>query len=381
MSIKQKKLKIGFFSSIDTTIPPPKGIIYAPITFTENLARRLSKKGHHVALFALKNSRIPGVKIYSLDYKWNKNPKTKNMDWVSHIYFTPKFLDYELKKDIKKFYNQLAISEIYTRQKQFDILHFNYSEIDNIIPFAKLFKTPILIVIHDHITPLRKVVLKKTQDFKNIYFVSISVSQYKSFKKINLIKIIHHGININRFQFNLNPKNYMLFSGRLFYKKGVDVAIKAAQKLKNNLKIIGTINDLDYYNKSIKPYLNKNIQYLGTKHRQELIRFYQNARVLLFPIKWEEPFGLVMIEAMACGTPVVAFKRGSVPEVIVNGKTGFIVKNTEEMIKAIKKIYQMPETEYKKMRNNCREHIEKNFTIERMTDEYEKLYYEILKGA
>ena len=372
-------MKIGFFNSIDTTIPLPKGIINAPMIFTKNLAKKLSEKGHQVSLFALKNSRVPGVKIYPLDYKWNRNIKNEDMDWVSHTCFTPKFLNYKLKKDIKKFYNQLAISEICIRQKQFDILHFNYSEIDNIIPFAKLFKTPILIVIHDYITPLRKVVFKETQNFKNIYFVSISASQRKSFKKANFIETIHHGIDVNKFQFNPNPKNYMLFSGRLFYKKGVDAAIKTAQKTKNNLKIIGTINDLDYYNKSIKPYLNKNIQYLGTKYRQELIRFFQNARVSLFPIRWKEPFGLVMIEAMACGTPVIAFNRGSVPEIIKDGKTGFIVKNTDEMIKAVKKIYQMPETEYKKMRYNCRKHVEENFTIEKMVDNYEKVYYEILK--
>ncbi|MGB2762611.1 MAG: glycosyltransferase, partial [Minisyncoccales bacterium] len=104
------------------------------------------------------------------------------------------------------------------------------------------------------------------------------------------------------------------------------------------------------------------------------------AKLLLLPIQWEEPFGLVMIEAMACGTPVIAFRRGSVPEIIKDGVTGFICKPNDLnlMIKTVKKIYQMPEAEYKKMRHNCRRHVEKNFSVEKMVDNYEKVYYKIL---
>lgn len=375
-----KKLRIALFSSIDQTIPLPRNIINAPVAFTEILARGLSKKGHRVTVFALKDSHIQGVKIYTLDYKWDKNLKTEKKDWVSHTAFTTSFLNYELQKDIKKFYNQLAISEIYLKQKEFDIIHFNYSEIDNIIPFAKLFKTSILIVIHDFLTPLRKVVLKKAREFKNIHFVSLSSSQRKEYSLASFIKTIYHGTDTQKYQFNSIPKNYLLFSGRLLYKKGADEAIKVAQESKNNLKIIGQVTDLNYYNKFIKPHLNKNIQYLGIKSGQQLVSFYQNARALLFPIKWEEPFGLVMIEAMACGTPVIAFGRGSVPEIVKDGKTGFICKPNDlnSMVKAVKKIYQMPEAEYRKMRYNCRKHVEKNFTVEKMVDEYEKVYYKNL---
>lgn len=370
--LNTKKLKIALFASIDYPIPPPRGIIYAPLVLTEILARGLSKKGHQVTLFAVKNSHVRGVKIYTLDYKWNKNLKIKNTDWVSHTKFSPSFLNYELQKDIKKFYNQMAISEICLKQKEFDLIHFNYSEIDNIICFAKLFKIPILIVIHDFLTPLRKVVLKKVREFKNIYFVSISNSQPKPYNQGDFIATIHHGVDIRKYQFNPKPKNYLLFSGRLLYKKGVDAAILVARKSKTPLKIIGTINDLSYYNKSIKPYLNRDIQYLGVKSGKQLISLYQNARALLFPIKWEEPFGLVMIEAMACGTPVIGFNRGAVREIIKDGKTGFIVKNSKEMIEAVKKIGQID-------RKECRKWIEEKFSIEKMINEYEKVYYKILR--
>ena len=374
-----KKLKIGFFNSIDETIPSPKGIINAPLVFTKNLAEELSKNGHQITLFALKNSRLLGAKIYPLDYQLDKNIKTESTEWVSSIYFNRKFLDYELTKDIRKFYNQLAISEICLKQKEFDILHFNYSVIDNIVPFARLFKKPVLIVLHDCTTPLRKVILKKAGDFKNIYFISISASQRNSFKTASFVKTIHHGIDINEFSFNPKPKNHLLFSGRLLYKKGVDAAIKAAKRSKKNLKIIGTANDLNYYNKSIEPCLNKNIQYLGMKSREQLAKLYQDAQALLFPIRWKEPFGLVMIEAMACGTPVIAFDRGPVREIIKHGKTGFIVKpfdkdgkeNIKGFVEAIKKIDQID-------RRECRKWVEQKFTFKKTVDEYEKVYYEIL---
>lgn len=370
--MKKRKLKIALFASIDQTIPPPGNIINAPMTLTKNLARGLLRKGHRVTLFAVKNSHIQGVKIYTLDYKWDKNLKVKDTDWVSYTKFSPSFLNYELQKDIKKFYNQMAISEIYLKQKEFDLIHFNYSEIDNIVPFAKLFKIPILIVIHDFLTPLRKVVLKKVREFKNIRFVSISNSQRKPYNQGNFIETIYHGVDTQKYQFNPKPGNYLLFSGRLLYKKGVDVAIRVARKSKTPLKIIGTINDLSYYNKSIKPYLNKDIQYLGVKSGKQLSSLYQSARALLFPIKWEEPFGLVMTEAMACGTPAIGFDRGAVREIIKDGKTGFIVKNPKEMVEAVKKIGQIDRLE-------CRRWVEEKFSIGKMIDEYEKVYYKILR--
>ena len=377
-----KKLKIAMFASVNNPIPPPKGTINAPMALTKTLAQGLSKRGHKVVLFAQKNSYVPGVKIYALKDKWNKNLRIENTNWVSNtkFKFSPNFLNYECQKDVKKFYNQTAIAEICLKQKEFDIIHFNYSQIDNIVCFAKLFKKPSLIVIHDFVTPLRKVVLKKAQGFRNLYFVSISNSQRKPCSQKAFIKTIYHGVDILKYQFNPKPENYLLFSGRLLYKKGVDAAILAAQKLRIPLKIVGTINDLSYYNKSIKPYLGKNIQYLGVKSEKQLISLYQNSRALLFPIRWEEPFGLVMIESMACGTPVIAFKKGSVPEVIKDGKTGFIVEpfdkrgkpNLKEFIEAVKKIDQID-------RRECRRWVEENFTVEKMLDGYEKVYEKILK--
>ena len=130
----------------------------------------------------------------------------------------------------------------------------------------------------------------------------------------------------------------------------------------------------------IKPKLNKKIRYLGELSGRKLTRLYKGSKALLFPIKWEEPFGFVMVEAMSCGTPVIAFRRGSVPEIIVQGKTGFICPQNKisSMIKAVKKIYAMSDHKYKKLRINCRKHIEENFTLEKTVEKYEITYQKII---
>ena len=125
-----------------------------------------------------------------------------------------------------------------------------------------------------------------------------------------------------------------------------------------------------------------NIKFIGPAGHDEKIIYLQNAKAFLMPIHWEEPFGLVMIEAMATGTPVIAYGRGSVPEVVKDGETGFIVppeKGVEGLIEAVKKLYAMPEEEYARMRKNCRKHVEDNFTAYRMVSDYEKLYYSLIK--
>jgi glycosyltransferase involved in cell wall biosynthesis len=165
--------------------------------------------------------------------------------------------------------------------------------------------------------------------------------------------------------------------GRLVPLKGAHNAIKVARQLKSKLLIIGEYSRdsayyINYWRKKIKPFIDHKIIFHSKGgSRQKVLRMVSQAKAFLFPIEWEEPFGLVMIEAMACGTPVIAFKRGSVPEIVKNGKTGFVVKNLREMIQAVKKIDQID-------RRACRQRVEKKFTVEKMVENYEKLYYKLL---
>ena len=165
-----------------------------------------------------------------------------------------------------------------------------------------------------------------------------------------------------------------MWTGRICKDKGIENAIKIARRAKVKLLLAGQVQPMyqEYFRKKIKPFLNSKIRYLGEKTQGELIPLYQNAKALLYPIEWEEPFGLNMAESMACGTPVIAYNHGSVPEVVKDNKTGFVVKNIQEAVRAVKNIDKIK-------REDCRKWVEDNFTIKKMVDDYEKVYYQILK--
>ncbi|NOQ68415.1 glycosyltransferase [Patescibacteria group bacterium] len=189
---------------------------------------------------------------------------------------------------------------------------------------------------------------------------------------LNYVATVYNGLDIKRFEFKKKHKNYLAFLGRFSFEKGVDTAVKVAAKSGEKIKIAGNIWGNGFYNEKVEPHLKKGeIENVGLLGKDKLSDFLGGAKALLFPIRWEEPFGLVMIEAMACGVPVIAFNRGSVSEVVKHGKTGFIVENEEEMIEAIKNIDKID-------REECRKHVEENFTVEKMVDGYENAYRKIL---
>ena len=188
---------------------------------------------------------------------------------------------------------------------------------------------------------------------------------------------IYNGVNLNRLNFNQKKKNYLIWLGRSSPSKGAREAILAAKKAKTKLILAGRIDKnsvkaIEYFEKEIKPRLSKNIKYIGEINDSQKSRVLGEARALLCPLLWEEPFGLMMVEAMACGTPVIAFDRGSAREVVKQGKTGFIVSNVNEMVEAIKKIDQIKP-------NDCRKWVEDNFSVKKMVDNYERLYQRIIK--
>ena len=180
-------------------------------------------------------------------------------------------------------------------------------------------------------------------------------------------------IEIDRYWL-LSPIEYLAFAGRIVPQKGLDIAVRVAKKTGKKLKIAGPVGpeQKGYWDKKIKPYLSDKITYEGMLPAKQMPEFYKNAEALLMPILWPESFGLVMTEAMACGTPVVAFNRGSVSEVIKNNKSGFIVKDEKQMIAAVKKIDEIK-------RFDCRRWVEDNFSLENMVDNYEKLYLRTTK--
>jgi len=360
----KKKLKIAYYCSNRTIFPPPKNIVAANAEIMSEIVRSMTKKGHNITVYSSRGSAMKGVKIVDLNLPAHKlDPAYQSEEWV---------------KDLHIGYRITYISELINNSSKYDLIHLHVDRVIFGEPFIKFAKCPVIFTIHENFVPHLKPLMNF---FKQAKLISISNAQRKIFPFLNYVSTIYHGVHVENYPFNQTPKNNCLFMNRISKKKGVEFAIKIAQKIKVNLDIYGP-GEKNYLKKAVLPYLNHRISYHGMvkKYSSKWYRAYSEAKVLLIPIQWEEPFGLVMIEAMACGTPVIAFNRGSVPEIIKDGKTGFICKPNDlnSIVRAVKKIYQMSEIEYKKMRHNCRKHIEKNFTIEKMVDNYEKLYYKIL---
>jgi len=369
--MKRKKIKIATFVASEIPFPIPKDFkeIYAPVEIALNIAEGLARRGHKVIFFGPKGSKSKICQVVEAPIQ----PLYKNE--------ILKLRDFRKKDREKIFYlfDQYIISSIFKEnlKKKFDIIHIH--PVDRALPFALLTKTPVVYTLHDPIYSWRAKVFEMYQT-NNQYFISLSNAQRKPAPNLNWAGTVYNGIDLKFFPFNPKPKNYFLFLGRILAKKGAHLAIEVAIKTKENLIMAGDRPDLKFWKEKIKPYLKrKNIKYVGFLPYGKTHELYKNAKALLCPIQWEEPFGLTFIESMACGTPVIAFKRGSAPEIIKDGVTGFLVDpyekggkpNIDGFIEAIKKIDQIK-------RANCRNWVKEKFTVERMVEEYEKVFLKIL---
>ncbi len=317
------------------------------------LSEELVRRGYDVTVFAPTNSKT-SAKIAS--------------GWIPS---TDKRLNINNKKGYELF--KKYCENVVKQSHKFDLIHVHDPAIDRfwgLFEFSKNIKTPIIATFHNP-----KFYDENKKRLSEIMFVGISQKQIENNPGFNFIGKVYNGTPLQFYPFNKKPQDYLFWLGRISPEKGTIEAIKVAKKTKKNLFIAGYFHpDHKDYMEKIKKEIkeNKNIKFLGFLSTKEKIKYLKNAYCFLAPIKWEEPFGLVMIEAMACGTPVIAFNRGSVPEIVKDGKTGFVVKNTKEMVGAIKKIETID-------RKKCRERVEKNFTVEKMADGYEKIYREVIK--
>ena len=344
------------------TCPPPKGVIYAPMLIVKAVAEGLTKRGQKVYFFGPEGSKLKVTKIFSGGLK-PLHGKRKHQ-----ILRDPK-IDSAKAANL---WDQYLISLIYqgALKGEYDLIHIH--PVDRALPFGlAIKKIPVVYTLHDPIYPWRAEIFRMFQS-KNQYFVSLSDAQRKPAPDLNWAGTVYNGLDLKKFPFSEKPKDHCLFLGRLLPTKGVKEAIAACRISGERLIIAGTPSEGDYWEKEIKPHLNKNIQYVGNIPYEETYKYYGQAKVTLCPIQWEEPFGLTFIESMATGTPVIAFDRGSAREIIKDGETGFVVKNVEEMIKAIKKIGEIK-------REGCRRWVEEKFTIERMVNDYEKVFYQIIR--
>jgi glycosyltransferase involved in cell wall biosynthesis len=275
---------------------------------------------------------------------------------------------YEEDPDIDpKVWECLHISEVFDQANKFDIIHNHFDFLP--LTYSKLVKTPMLATIHGFSSPKIIPVYKKYN--QTVHYVSISEADRNP--ELNYLATIHHGIDLDQFTFNPAPGDYLLFFGRIHADKGTYEAIQIAKRCKKKLIIAGIIQDEAYFENKVKPFINDDITYVGSADPVKRDKLIGNASALLHPIYFAEPFGLSVVESFACGTPVVAFDRGSMPELIVDGKNGFLVSTIDEAVSAVKNITHIN-------RAFCRKDAEQRFSSKRMVQDYIKVYRKILNN-
>jgi glycosyltransferase involved in cell wall biosynthesis len=268
---------------------------------------------------------------------------------------------------IPKVWECLHISELFEHADGYDIIHNHFDYLP--LTYTGLTTIPVVTTIHGFSSPGILPVYKKYNN--KVFYVSISDADRSP--DLDYIKTIHHGIDIKQFDFQPVPDDdTLLFFGRIHHDKGAHQAIEIARACNKKLILAGIIQDQAYYDQYVALHIdNDKVIYAGSVGPVERNRLLGKACALLHPIQFDEPFGLSVIESMACGTPVIAFDRGSMPELIESGKSGFLVNNADEAIETVARIKEID-------RAYCRHQVERHFTIDRMIHEYTQVYEMIL---
>ncbi|HVW29910.1 MAG TPA: glycosyltransferase family 4 protein [Polyangiaceae bacterium] len=263
----------------------------------------------------------------------------------------------------------LMIERVSTWHEDFDVIHFHTDYLH--FPLARRMSVPHVTTLHGRldIADLGPMY----DEFSDISVVSISDAQRRPLQQANWVATVHHGLPKDLLRFQPDPEGYFAFVGRISPEKRVDRAIEIATALEVPIKIAAKIDKVDreYFEARIRPLLAQPlVEFVGEIGETDKSEFMGHARALLFPIDWPEPFGLVMIEAMACGTPVIAFRNGSVSEVLEDGVSGFVVESMEEAIEAAGRVHELD-------RAGVREQFERRFTAERMAQDYLDIYADL----
>ena len=271
-------------------------------------------------------------------------------------------------------YDSVHAAEAVADAREFDIVHNHAGE--PVIALAGLIDVPMLTTMHCLITPYTRIVWDHYQGYYN----TISGAQINTVPPLERPQhagVVCNAVDVASFPFSTQKDDYLLCLNRVAPEKGTHLAIEAARRAGRKLIIAGKVDhvDRDYYEAAVKPRVDgRDVVFLGEADQRTKRELYARAACVLMPICWEEPFGLVMVEAMACGTPVIAFARGAAPELIVDGETGFLVDDVDSMLEALGKIDTIEPT-------RCRQHVEANFDVPVMVGGYLRLYREIVGAS
>jgi glycosyltransferase involved in cell wall biosynthesis len=314
------------------------------------LTEELVREGHQVTLFASGDSETSARLVPACPESLRLNNGC--MDQLAH--------------------HVLMLEQVFSELHNFDIIHFHIDYLH--FPLSRRTGAINVTTLHGRLDipdlqPLYR-------NFSEMPVVSISDAQREPLPSINWQGTVYHGLQEDRFPFHKEKGEYLAFLGRVSPEKGLDDAIKIAQRAGMRLRIAAKVDaeDKDYFESVIEPMLkDPNIEFIGEIGYPDKGEFLGNAAALLFPINWPEPFGLVMIEAMACGTPVVAYSSGSVPEVLADGVTGFLVNSVETAAEAVGRLSEID-------RSRCRHTFEERFSAQRMAHDYLAIYEKLMGG-
>lgn len=350
-------MKIAMMSPIEEQVPPKKygGTELVVYNLTEGLVR----KGHEVTLFATGDSKTSAKLVSFFEQALRTAPKFKENERLLEAYkliSVGKNLDYINEKG------------------DFDIIHNHITW--RPLPFTKQFKGKFVSTMHGPLDDYQSEIYKEYSDTN---YVSISDNQREPLPNLKWMATVYNGIDVSKFDFSEKKGEYLAFLGRFSPEKAPHLAIEIAKKLGMKLKIGAKIDKLNeefykYYKEKVEHLIDGDqIEYLGELGHKDKVKMLGGALATLIPIQWEEPFGLVMPESNLCGTPVVAFRRGSVPELIKDGVNGFVLEDgdVDGMAEAVKKCENLS-------RQKVRDYAASNFSTERMVEEYEKVYEQIL---
>lgn len=361
-------MRIGMLAPISWPLPPSG---YGPWEqVAHNLTEELVKLGHDVTLFAAGGTKSSANLVATCPYSLSTWPKSQRDRKRA---FDPETGLLEGPPDARVL-EQLHIAACMERAAagEFDVLHSHLHV--HALVFGRLISCPLVSTLHGAAWVRAAHPILKA--YKDLPFVSLSNAERSLLPELNYAATVYNGIRLEDFPFETEKEDYLLFAGRLSPEKGPDAAIEIAKRSGRRLLIAGMIEPQyqDFYNQHIQPHLDgKAVEYLGLLSQAELAPIYRRAAGVLFPIKWCEPFGLVAVEAQASGTPLIATRFGALPEIIIEGETGFVVDSIDEAVRAVDKLHTLSPAA-------CRANVESRFSAKVMAGAYEAVYLTLVKS-
>jgi len=343
-------MRIAQVAPLFETIPPK--LYGGTERVVSYLTDELVRQGHEVTLFASADSASTARLVPCCPRALWGDPNCREM------------LPHQIR--------QMAL--VAREAHRFDVIHFHSDYVH--FPLVEQFPCPTVTTLHGRVHPPDHQALFEA--YPDVPLVSISDDQRRPLPWANWRTTVHHGLPRHEHTFQPDPRRYLAFLGRVSPEKGLDKAVEIARQVEMPLKVAAKIypEEVSYFEEIIKPLFQASpwVEFVGEVGGRAKDEFLGNAYALLFPINWAEPFGLVMIEAMACGTPVVAFRHGSVPEVMTDGVTGFVVDDVPDAVDAVGKVGMLD-------RRRCRQTFEERFDAARMSRDYLEVYRRLAHPA